>query len=154
MDYTPVGLTDNRYPHLTTWAHELALPVIFESGWLHFTDRAEAYLGLPEIPKQYLKDIPVTWDETRFVEGYPGQYVVIARRHGDRWYLAGINGTDQARTEKIALPSWLGSATRQLTLIMDGTSPRSLSSEQRSVSAGNPLELKLLPFGGFVGVLH
>jgi hypothetical protein len=154
MDYTPVGLTDNRYPHLTTWAHELALPVVFESGWLHFTDRAEAYLDLPEIPKQYLKEIPVTWDETHFVAGYPGQYVILARRHGQNWYLGGINGSDQPRKEKVELPSWLGTGEYQLTLISDGASARTLSTDQRIVHKGDTAEINFLPFGGFVAIIR
>ena len=154
MDYTPVGLTDNRHPHLTTWAHELALPIIFESGWLHFTDRAEAYLGLAESPKQYLKEIPVTWDETRFIAGYPGQYVILARRHEQRWYIAGINGSDQPRKEKIELPSWLGAGEHQLTLISDGSTARSLNSGNRTLRSGEALEINFLPFGGFVGVIQ
>lgn len=62
MDYTPVGLSDNKHPHLTTFAHELALSVLFESGWVHFTDKAESYLELPRVPKEFLKQVPVAWD--------------------------------------------------------------------------------------------
>ncbi|HTL55826.1 MAG TPA: glycoside hydrolase family 97 catalytic domain-containing protein [Candidatus Limnocylindrales bacterium] len=154
MDYTPVGLTDNRYAHLTTWAHEIALPVVFESGWLHFADRAEAYLGLPEIPKQFLKEVPVTWDETRFVAGYPGQYVILARRHGGRWYLAGINSLEEKRSEKLTIPGWLEAGEHQLTIIRDGQTARSFNTDQRSVRAGDVLDVEFLPYGGFVGVIR
>ena len=154
MDYTPVGLTDNRYPHQTTWAHEIALPIIFESGWLHFTDRAEAYLGLPEMPKQFLKEVPVTWDETRFLDGYPGQYVIIARRHGERWYLAGINGSDQPIKKQTPIPPWLGTGQREIRLITDGATARSFSTDHHSIRGGDSLDLNLLPFGGFVAMVR
>jgi len=80
MDYTPVALSNGKYPHRTTAAHELALSVLFESGWVHFADSAETYLALPAAPKEFLKRLPVAWDDTRFVAGYPGQFTILARR--------------------------------------------------------------------------
>lgn len=154
MDYTPVGLSDNHYPHLTTWAHELALPIIFETGWLHFADRAEAYLDLPKAPKQFLKEVPVTWDETHFIAGYPGQFVILARRHGQRSYLGGINGSDRPRKEKVALPPWLGTGEHELTLIRDGATAHSLSTDRRTVRSREALEINFQPFGGFVAVIR
>jgi len=85
MDYTPVMFWDNVYPHLTTYAHELALAVVYESGWMHFADGTKAYLELPEAPRQFLKDVPAAWDDTKFIEGYPGKYIFIARRKGNQW---------------------------------------------------------------------
>ena len=90
--------SDNKYPHRTTVAHELALSVFFETGWLHFADKAESYLNLPAAPKEFLKHVPVAWDDTRFVAGYPGQFAVLARRKGDTWYLAGVNGQNEPRS--------------------------------------------------------
>ena len=97
MDYTPVMFKDNVYKHLTTYSHELALSVIFESGWLHFAGGVEEYLDLPEAPKEFLKHVPVVWDETRFLAGEPGQFVVLARRSGNQWYIGGINGENAGR---------------------------------------------------------
>ena len=72
MDYTPVMFEDNVYKHLTTYSHELALPVIFESGWLHFAGGVEEYLDLPEAPKEFLKHVPTVWDETTLPRGRAG----------------------------------------------------------------------------------
>jgi alpha-glucosidase len=69
MDYTPVTFSDNRNPRRTTAAHELALAVLFETGWIHFADKAGSYLNLPAAPKEFLKHVPVAWDDTRFVAG-------------------------------------------------------------------------------------
>lgn len=153
MDYTPVGFSDNRYPHLTTYAHELALAALFESGWLHFADKPEAYLDLPTAPKQFLQTVPVTWDDTRFVAGYPGQFVVLARRHGDTWYLAGVNGGATGREETLSLGVWPQLAAGELTLIQDGADARSFSTQTRHWSPGERLTVKMLPYGGFTGIL-
>ncbi len=93
MDYTPVMFADNVYKHLTTYCHELALPIIFESGWLHFADGVKQYLDLPEAPKEFLKHVPTVWDETRFLGGRAGpihragppqRHAVVPRRHQRR----------------------------------------------------------------------
>src|SRR5690606_9231248 len=96
MDYTPVTFTDRkRGRHLTTNAHELALAVVFESGMLHLADAASVYLATKGETRRFLREIPVTWDDTRYISGTPGSHLVIARRHGDRWYVAGINGENR-----------------------------------------------------------
>ncbi len=110
MDYTPVTFSDNVFPHVTTNAHELALAVVFESGLQHFADSTVTYRLQAPAVREYLRDVPVVWDETRFVEGYPGEYVVIARRHGDGWWISGINGTDRPMTVTLDL-DFVGGAT-------------------------------------------
>jgi hypothetical protein len=153
MDYTPTAFSDNRYPHRTTAAHELALAVLFESGWVHFADKAEAYLGLPAEPKNFLKQVPVAWDDTRFVAGYPGQFAILARRKGDTWYFAGVNGQGQAREEQIQPGAWLRAGTYELASIGDGADARSFDSTTRRLEAGQSFSMKMLPYGGFVATL-
>lgn len=97
MDYTPCAFTDSQHPHITTHAHELALTVLFESGIQHLADRPESFLGQRKMIRDFLTDLPTTWDETRYISGYPGETVVIARRKGRVWYVAGINGTDEEK---------------------------------------------------------
>jgi hypothetical protein len=63
MDYTPVTFSDQTYPHITTYGHELALSVVFESGITHFADKVDAYLLSPEFVKNFLKELPVIWDQ-------------------------------------------------------------------------------------------
>lgn len=153
MDYTPVAFSDNKYAHKTSYAHELALAVLFESGWVHFADKAEAYRSLPPAPKQFLKEVPVAWDDTRFVAGYPGQYAVLARRHGETWYIAGASGSSARREASLELGDWLGDDTYELTLIGDGDSAHSFASASRSFNRTQALQVKMLPQGGFVAVL-
>lgn len=95
MDYTPCTFSDSQHPHITSNAHELALAVLFESSLLHWADKPESYLVQPAQVKDFMSGIPTVWDETRLLSGYPGESVVMARRNGDTWYIAGINGKDE-----------------------------------------------------------
>ncbi|MDY3741630.1 MAG: glycoside hydrolase family 97 protein [Prevotella sp.] len=98
MDYTPCTFSDSQHPHITTHAHELALSVLFESPLLHWADKPESYLAQPRDVRDFMSALPTTWDETRLLGGYPGEWVVMARRSGSTWYIAGINGKDTAQT--------------------------------------------------------
>ena len=98
MDYTPCAFSDSQHPHITSNAHELALTVLFESGLQHLADRPESFLSQPQTVQDFLGQLPTVWDETRYVSGYPGQSAVLARRCGDTWYVAGINGSDEPQT--------------------------------------------------------
>jgi len=152
MDYTPVMFKDNVYPHLASYSHELALPIIFESGWLHFAGGPKEYLDLPEAPKSFLKAVPVAWDETRLLMGEPGQFVVIARRHGDQWYIGGINGEKAGRDVDIPL-RFLGQTRCTVTMITDGDTPRTFATESEAVMPDGHLEVRMDPYGGFVAIL-
>ena len=103
MDYTPCAFSDSQHPHITSHAHELALTVLFESGLQHLADKPESFLAQPQEVQDFLSHLPAVWDETRFVSGYPGESVVLARRSGDTWYIAGINGTDEQK--ELTLPT-------------------------------------------------
>jgi hypothetical protein len=151
MDFTPVTLSESTYPALTTPAHELALPVIFESGLLHLADRPEAYRALRSEAIQYLKDVPVVWDETRFVDGYPGDHVILARRSGDTWYLAGIHQAETEKTYEVSL-DFLTEGTYTLSLLEDGAGK--LTHREETVAHDQPLSVTLAPYGGFVGTLR
>lgn len=98
MDYTPCTFSDSQHPHITTHAHELALSVLFESPLLHWADKPESYLAQSRDVRDFMSALPTTWDETRLLGGYPGEWVVMARRSGSTWYIAGINGKDTAQT--------------------------------------------------------
>jgi hypothetical protein len=149
VDYTPLGFSDNTFPHLTTFGFELALPVILESGILHLADTPGQILGLPSFAVDFLKEIPVVWDETRYIAGYPGQEVVLARKRGKRWYIAGINGENVAKELSFDLSN-LGSKPASIELIVDGEGPRELQNTQHLPGDGT-LTIQLQPYGGFAG---
>ena len=117
MDYTPCAFSDSQHPHITTHAHELALTVLFESALQHLADRPESLLAQPKEVKDFFGQLPTAWDETRYVSGYPGESVVLARRQGAKWYGAGINGTDSERALAVPLGFVKG---KNITLFADG----------------------------------
>ena len=149
MDYTPCAFSDSQHPHITTHAHELALTALYESGLQHLADRPESFLAQPQEVQDYLSRLPAAWDETRYVSGYPGESAVLARRCGDTWYVAGINGLDDPQTLQVPLPFLSGPYTATAFADSgDAYAPwdiRTLSSLPDSV----PCQ----PRGGFVWVI-
>ena len=99
MDYTPVTFSNSQHPHITSYAHELALAVVFESGLQHFADRPSAYYEQSDAVQQLLKRFPTSWDETKLIDGYPGEMVVMAQKEKS-WYVAGLNGKNASQSLK------------------------------------------------------
>ena len=158
MDYTPCTFSDSQHPHITTHAHELALSVLFESPLLHWADKPESYLAQPRDVRDFMSALPTTWDETHLIGGYPGEWVVIARRQGNKWYIAGINGKDTAQTlsfDTSILPKG------RYTLFTDkpgykGELPAN-NPEPWSINKGKgkaPSRVTCQPRGGFVYVVN
>ena len=128
MDYTPVTFTNSQYPHITSYGHELALSVVFESGIQHMADRPEGYYDLPDAPRSFLKEVPNAWDDTKLLDGYPGRYTVIARRKGSDWYIGGINaGGRRGRVQNVKFDFLPEGKSYKLTLIADGEHDKSFS---------------------------
>ena len=152
MDYTPVMFRDNVFRHLTTAAHELALPVVFESGITHFADAPDAYRALPAPAKEFLKKVPASWDETRLLAGEPARFAVIARRKGGAWWVGGINGEEAPRTVHLEF-SFLGKEAQgaTMTLIEDG--PQGMESATAAVGGRDAMDVTMSPHGGFAVVL-
>lgn len=145
MDYTPVTFTRETAPHQTATIHELALSVVFESGLQHFADSASAYRhALPAI-QLWMRDVPVAWEETRFLGGYPGEWVALARRKGERWYVGVINGK-QSRTVRLDLAQ-LGMNGATVVLLRDAAKDKIVEVE---LQAANPVKIDLQPAGGAV----
>ena len=82
----------------------LATAVLFQSSVQHFAMAPNNLTDAPEWAVDFMKQVPTTWDEVRFIDGYPGQYVIMARRCGATWYVAGINATAQPVKKTLSLP--------------------------------------------------
>lgn len=149
MDYTPVTFTDSLLPHLTTNAHELALSVVFESGLQHFADTPSAYRVQPQAVLDFLRRVPVTWDTSRYLAGEPGQSVVLARAKGHEWYIAGINGQEEAQPVTLDL-SFLPADTYTMTFIHDGDERTTFTVNKGTVDRSAPFKVTLAAYGGFV----
>lgn len=152
MDYTPVTFSNQKYPHKTSFGHELALSIVYESGILHFADNCESYRSLPKAPKNFIKTVPVVWDETLLLAGYPGKNCVIARKSGDTWYIGGINGTSENKSWVIDL-SRLGGNDFSASIITDGATNTVFSNSEVTLKSGEKLKVDVLPYGGFVATL-
>ncbi|MFV3130513.1 glycoside hydrolase family 97 protein [Niveispirillum sp. KHB5.9] len=160
MDYTPGGFRhaapgafQHRYtlPVVqTTRAHGLALYVVYDSPFACVSDSPDAYAGQDGL--DFIRAVPTTWDEVRFVAGEVGDHIALARRKGDIWYLGAISN-EQAR--KVDLPlSFLGKGRFTAEILADGTTPADLSRSSKPVTAGDSLSLPLAASGGAVIVLR
>lgn len=99
-----------------------------------------------------MSTVPAAWDDTRFIEGYPGEYVVMARRKGTTWYLAGINGTTSHKKLTVVL-DFLQNANYQMNLFTDGKEATQIRTFGSQVSKSDKLETEWLPEGGFVACI-
>ena len=124
MDFGGSAL-NKRYSHdnqhgttrRTSDVFALATAVLFQSAVQHFALAPNNLDDAPAWAIGFMKQVPTTWDETRFIDGYPGRYVVIARRAGTKWYVAGINA--EAQAQKLTLPLPMFEAGTPLTVYSD-----------------------------------
>jgi len=153
MDLTPVlfdlGQLSNGpgSQRTSTDAHELALSVIMESGLQHFADMPESYNAC--IGKPFLQAVPSAWDETHFIDGNPGESVIMARRKGNDWYLAGIIA-GAAKTVNVPV-SFLkaGSYTADLYKDSSGGTKYTMIKQSIAINPSTPVSVWVKDNGGF-----
>lgn len=149
MDFTPVCFSEvQNILRKTTNSFELALSVLFLSGIQHYAEIPEGMAKVPREVKEILKNIPVSWDETKFVDGFPGKDVVIARRKDTTWYIAGING--ELKEKNLGLNLRFIGNTARILMITSGDSSRSFKVENKDIDTSIPLKVVLKPNDGFL----
>jgi len=145
MDFTPVVFADvPGLKRATRNGFELAESVLFLSGIQHYAETPEGMATVPDYVKAFMRDLPRHWDDVRFLDGEPGKFIVLARRAGKQWFIAGLNADDEPREVQLDL-AWLGAAQGQL--ITDGDGPREFSQGTLQAPAA---KVMLAPHGGFV----
>lgn len=153
MDFTPMNLYKiPRINRVTTAAFELATAVIFISGIQHYAESPDGMKHVPEGVKNFLRELPDYWDDVKFIDGYPGKLYVVARRKGDVWYVAGINGENIKKELTLDL-SFL--ANRKGELIASGdddTVEPSFTNASTHVPAEGKIKVTLKGNDGFVAV--
>ncbi|MGN6092026.1 MAG: glycoside hydrolase family 97 catalytic domain-containing protein, partial [Luteibacter jiangsuensis] len=148
MDYTPVAFDAGRKE--ASIAHEVALPIVFESGWTHLADRPEAYEKRPQA-LAFIDQVPTVWDETKLIAGTPGQDAVFARRSGDRWFIGAI-AAGPARRLTVPLAS-LGVGPWHADIVRDGTGRGDVLRSAQNVTADGTLSFDVPVNGGFAAIL-
>ena len=147
MDFTPVNISGiPNIKRRTTGGFEIALSVLFTSGIQHIAETPTGMATQKDFVKEYMSSLPETWDDVRFIDGYPGKYVVLARRKGDKWYIAGINGENKIR--KITLNISFVSKSSKYFIITDSDNAKSFV--KRDIDFSNPINITMQPYGGFV----
>jgi alpha-glucosidase len=166
MDYTPGGFrsltpadfrTQQRYhaPYvMTTRGQAVAMYVVYDSPFQMVSDSPEAYKnadGSWADGAEFIQSVPTSWDETRVLAGDIGQYIVMARRKGDVWYIGAMTN-EEGRTLDVPL-SFLGQGNYSAHIQQDGADVNHLTTSDITVDSGKALTLTLAPSGGAVAVI-
>jgi len=131
---------------LTTDAFQLATGILFQNPVQLFALTPNNLIDVPEFEIDFMRNIPTTWDETRFIDGYPGRYSVIARRHGQKWYIAGINAEKSAMNLKLSLPMLAGKKAS----IYNDNKKRETFFNETTIPENGEFSITVQPNGGFV----
>ena len=148
MDFTPMSLY--RIPRIqrkTTAAFELALSVLFLSGVQHFAETPEGMSHMPAFAKGFLRDLPDSWEDVKFIDGFPGKYVVIARKGEKNWYVAGINGENTEKEISVDLSAFKKPA---YALITEGAGEEYLTTKAFPLPSNGKVSIKMKAGGGFI----
>ena len=131
---------------VTSDVYALATAVLFQSPVQHFALAPNNLTDSPSWAIDFMKEVPTTWDEVRFIDGYPGKYVILARRHGDKWYIAGVNAQKETLKLKVNLPMF--SNGENVRLFSDD---KALQGSVKQIEIGKKQELQLaIPCNGGV----
>ena len=129
---------------VTSDVYALATAVLFQSPVQHFALAPNNLTDAPAWAIDFMKEVPTTWDEVRFIDGYPGKYVILARRHGDKWYIAGVNAQKETLKLKVNLPMF--SNGEKVRLFSDD---KVLQGGVKQIGIGKKQELQLsIPCNG------
>lgn len=151
MDFGPVFF-NKRYSkdqkggtiRKTTDAFQVATSVIYQSATQHFGMTPNNLDEQPEYVLDFMRKVPTVWDETRFIDGYPGKYFVVARRYGNKWYIAGSNAEGENKKLTLSLP-WL--TGQELSVIYDNEE-RTAGFKTMKVDKKGQLVIEMKSLGG------
>lgn len=145
MDFTPMAL--HEIPNIkrrTTTTFELATSIAFLSGIQHMAETPRGMKQMPSFVVDFIKRIPTQWDDVKFVDGYPGKLVVLARRTGNRWIVVGLNG--EAQEKKVTVDLSFINASKG-NCIIDSAEQKVI---QQEIVPSNNTSITLQSNGGFV----
>lgn len=153
MDFGPVFFNkrfskqaDKGTIRKTTDAFQLATSILYQSPVQHFGITPNNIQEQPEYVINFMKKIPTTWDETRFIDGYPGKYCVMARRFGSKWYIGATNASNSLQSYTLSLPWLIG---KEVTVLFDHKD-RSVGFKTVKIDKKGLLKIELENLGGCV----
>ncbi|MBN2589540.1 MAG: glycoside hydrolase family 97 protein [Sedimentisphaerales bacterium] len=164
MDYTPGAMVNaqqnNFYDAFErpmsqgTRCHQLAMYVVYESPLQMLCDSPSNYLKEPEC-MEFLSKVPTVWDQTKVLDARVGDYVIVARKNGDQWYIGAM--TDWTARELTIDFSFLPSGSHTMTLYRDGVNADRYASDYKKetvkIEAGDKFQIKLAPGGGWAAII-
>ena len=134
----------------TSDVYALATAVLFQSAVQHFALAPNNLTDAPAWAVDFMKSVPTTWDETRFIDGYPGKYIIMARRHGSQWFIVGVNAEKQTLKKTISIP--MIPAATQLKVYSDD---EQLNGSVNNVKLNKKQQLEIsIPNNGAVVILN
>ena len=153
MDFGPVLLNkrhnrnnDGGTIRKTTETFQMATSILFQTPVQNFGITPNNLTDMPAHVIDFMKNVPTTWDNTLLIDGYPGKYCVLARQHGDTWYIAAINAEKTNKTITVSLPMLTASEV-SLYSDLDDKSPKK---EQLKLTKNKQVKLKILANGGAI----
>jgi len=147
MDFTPVNFSGiPNIARRTTGGFEMALSVIFTSGIQHIAETPAGMAAQGDFVREYMRNLPGSWDDIKFIDGFPGKFVILAREKGDKWYIAGINGENSERKIRLNL-SFIHHGLKGM-MFTDSAGSNDMIKQEIDIS--NPVEITMQPCGGFV----
>ncbi|MBD1428107.1 glycoside hydrolase family 97 protein [Sphingobacterium litopenaei] len=136
----------SRNKRLTTDAFQAATAILFQNPIQPFALTPNNLTDAEPFLIDFMKEVPTTWDETLYLDGYPGQYVILARRHKEKWYIAGVNAKKEVIKLKVNA-SMLKSKTLKLITDDQNNSPKH---QDIKIDKNGQFEISIQPNGGFV----
>ena len=153
MDFGPVLLNkehnrENKGGKVrkTTDIFQLATSVLFQMPLQNFGITPNNLTDCPDFVIDFMKEVPTTWDETVFIDGYPGKYCVLARLYGNKWYVAGINAEANTKNLKVNLPMLAG----QKVVLYSDKKDRSAQMKEVAVGKNGEFNISILPEGAII----
>lgn len=131
---------------LTTDAFQLATGILYQNPVQMFALTPNNLTDTQGFIIDFMKSIPTTWDETLYIDGYPGKYAVIARRNGEQWYIAGVNAQEEAVKLKLNLPMMAGMKVN----LYNDDKKRETYLKELNIKSNGTIEITIQPKGGFV----
>ena len=141
----------SRHRRYTSDIFEMAASIVIQTSVQCIAMQPNNLTDLPQMELDFLREVPTSWDETRYIDGYPGKYIVIARRSGDKWYIVGLNATKEPQKLNIDIPMFAGSTP---SYYYDKPSKKSLWPESTlgkiKVDTKGKAKVNIQPNGGII----